>query len=305
MASKPKIMQDTIKFAAELVDQKTRTFAERQAKNKRKLDDISMNNQTQQQPYKRQNVTRANTVGPGEKKEYSGSLPLCTKCNYHHNRQRAPRCNNCKKVGHLAHDCRGSVVAANNQRSPGAIQRVVTCFKCGVQGHYKKDFPKLKNNNRGNQAGNSGATTRAYAVGNAGKNLNSNVVTGTFLLNNHYASILFDTGANRSFVSTAFSSLIDIVPTTLDHDCDVELADGKINGVNTIIRGCTLNFLNHPFNIDLIPVELDSFDVIICMDWLSKYHAVIIYNEKIVRIPFGNEILIVCGDESNKWASCT
>ncbi|GKB91442.1 putative reverse transcriptase domain-containing protein [Tanacetum coccineum] len=300
MASKPKTMQDAIEFATELMDQKIRTFADRQAKNKRKLDDNSRNNQTQQQPFKRQNVARAYTAGPGEKKEYSGSLPLCTKCNFHHNGKCAPRCNNYKKVGHLAHDYRGSAATANNQRALKVIQRVVTCFECGVQGHYKKDCPKLKNKNRGNQAGNGEARARAYAVGNAGTNPDSNVVTGTFLLNNRYASILFDTGADRSFVSTAFSSLIDIIPTTLDHDYDVELADGKIIRVNTIIQGCTLNFLNHPFNIDLMPVELGSFDVIIGMDWLSKYHAVIVCDEKIVRIPFGNEILIVHSDESNK-----
>ncbi|GJZ41590.1 putative reverse transcriptase domain-containing protein, partial [Tanacetum coccineum] len=128
---------------------------------------------------------------------------------------------------------------------------------------------------------------------------NFNVVTGTFLLNNRYALILFDTGADRSFVSTAFSSLIDITPTTLDHGYDVKLADGRIIWVNTLIRGCTLNFLNHPFKIDLMPVEMGSFDVIIGMDWLSKYHAVIVCDEKIVRIPFGNEILIVHGDGSN------
>ncbi|GKF36509.1 putative reverse transcriptase domain-containing protein [Tanacetum coccineum] len=166
-------------------------------------------------------------------------------------------------------------------------------------GHYKKGCPKLKNNNRGNQAGNDGAITRAYAVGNAGKNPDTHVVTGTFLLNNRYASILFDTCADRSFVFTAFSSLIDIVPTALDHSYDVELVDGKIIRVNTIIQGCTLNFLNCPFDIDLMPVELGSFDVIIGMDWLLKYHAVIFCDEKIIHIPFGNEILIVRGDESN------
>nr|GEW90931.1 putative reverse transcriptase domain-containing protein [Tanacetum cinerariifolium] len=103
----------------------------------------------------------------------------------------------------------------------------------------------------------------------------------------------------ESFVSTTFSSLTNIIPTALDHDYDVELADEKIIRVNTIMRGCTLNFLNHPFNIDLMPIELGSFDVIISMDWLAKYHVVIVYDEKIVRIPFENEILIVCGDESN------
>ncbi|GJW02249.1 putative reverse transcriptase domain-containing protein [Tanacetum coccineum] len=159
---------------------------------------------------------------------------------------------------------------------------------------------KLRNNNRGNPVGGGNAPAKVYVVGNAGTNPDSNIVTGTFLLNNRYASILFDTGADRSFVSTAFSSQIDITPTTLDHYYDVELADGKIIRINTIIRGCTLNLLNHLFNIDVMPVELGSFDVIIGMDWLARYHAVIVCDEKIVRVPFGNETLIIRGDESNR-----
>nr|GEX33139.1 hypothetical protein [Tanacetum cinerariifolium] len=66
-----------------------------------------------------------------------------------------------------------------------------------------------------------------------------------------------------------------------------------------LLWGCTLNFLNHPFNIDLMLIEIGSFDVIIGMDSLAKYHVVIVCDEKIVRIPFGNKILIVRGDESN------
>nr|GEY84198.1 putative reverse transcriptase domain-containing protein [Tanacetum cinerariifolium] len=166
-------------------------------------------------------------------------------------------------------------------------------------GHYKSDCPKLKNGNQGNQARNENVMARAYAVRTARTNPNSNVVTGRFLLNNPYALILFDTGAERSFVSTEFSSLIDIISTTLDHGYDVELANGRIIWVNTLIRRCTLNFLNHPFNIDLMPVEMGSFDVIIDMDWLVKYHAVIVYDEKRVRVPFGEEMLIFHGDESN------
>ncbi|GKE30857.1 putative reverse transcriptase domain-containing protein [Tanacetum coccineum] len=156
------------------------------------------------------------------------------------------------------------------------------------------------NNNRGNQVRNDNAPAKVYAVGRAGNDPDSNVVTGTFLLNNRYASVLFDTGADRSFVSTAFSSQIDITPTALDHYYDVELADGRIIGLNTILRGCTLNILNHPFNIDLMPVELGSFDAIIGMDWLVKYQAIIVCAEKIVRIPWGNETLIVHGDGSNQ-----
>ncbi|GJX00712.1 putative reverse transcriptase domain-containing protein [Tanacetum coccineum] len=187
---------------------------------------------------------------------------------------------------------------AENKRKSG---QKPTCFECGVQGHFRRECPKLKNNkNRGNQVGNDRAPAKVYVVGHAGTNPDSNIMTGTFLLNNRYASILFDTGADRSFVSTAFSSQMDITPSTLDHYYDVELADGRIIGLNTILRGCTLNLLNHPFNINLMPVELGSFDAIIGMDWLAKYQAIIVCAEKIVRIPWGNETLIVHGDGSNR-----
>ncbi|GJS10722.1 putative reverse transcriptase domain-containing protein [Tanacetum coccineum] len=146
--------------------------------------------------------------------------------------------------------------------------------------------------------GNGNGVARAYAVGVAGQNPDNNVVTGTFLLNNRCASILFDTGADRSFVSTQFSALINIAPTTLDHGYNVELADGRIIWVNTVLLGCTLNFLNHPFHVDLMPVEMGTYDVIIGMDWLTKYQAVIDCAKKIVRIPFGSEILIFHGDGS-------
>ncbi|GJR05729.1 putative reverse transcriptase domain-containing protein [Tanacetum coccineum] len=198
----------------------------------------------------------------------------------------ALRCNKCKKIGHLARDYRSSGPNGNNNNRGnfGTTQNAVTYYECCVQGHFKKDCPKLKNGNHGNQRGNGNAPAKVYVVCNAGTNPDSNVVTGTFLLNERYASILFDTGADRSFISTTFSSLIDITSTTLDHYYDVELADGKIIKINTIIRGCTLNFLDHPFNINLMLVELGSFDVIIGIDWLSKYHALIDCVEKIVDL---------------------
>ncbi|GKE42120.1 putative reverse transcriptase domain-containing protein, partial [Tanacetum coccineum] len=177
---------------------------ERQAENKRKFEDTSRNNQNQQQPFKRNIVAQAYTTGPGEKKLYGGSKPLCPKCNYHHDGLYAPKCTNYKRIGHSARDCKSR------------------------HGHFKSDCPKLKNENQGNQAGNGNAIVRAYVVGTVGTNPNSNVVTGTFLLNNRFASILFDTGVDRSFVSTKFSSLIDIIPTTLDHGYDVELADAHV-----------------------------------------------------------------------------
>ncbi|GKF06250.1 putative reverse transcriptase domain-containing protein [Tanacetum coccineum] len=97
----------------------------------------------------------------------------------------------------------------------------------------RRDYPKLKKCRNGNKNGTTQG--RAYALGGRDASPDSNVITGMFLLNNRYATILFDTGADRSFVSNTFSALIDITPTRLENHYDVELVDGKIIGVNTII----------------------------------------------------------------------
>ncbi|GJT07980.1 putative reverse transcriptase domain-containing protein [Tanacetum coccineum] len=276
-SARPKTLDETIELANDLMDQKLRTYVERQSDNKRKADDSSRNNHGhQQQPFKRQMVAKVYNMGTGERKPYEGSLPKCTKST-------------------------GNTNVANTQKGNRAAHKGNGCFECGAPGHFKRDYPKLKNKDEGN----GNAQGWVYAVGNAEKrgytpgNPDANVVTGTFLLNNHYASILFDTGADRSFISTAFSSLINIAPTPLENCYDVELADGKLVGIDTIIRGCTLNFLDHPFNIDLMPVELGSFDVIIGMDWLRRCHAVIVCDEKLVQVPYGNETLTFCGNENS------
>nr|GEY86990.1 retrotransposon protein, putative, Ty3-gypsy subclass [Tanacetum cinerariifolium] len=298
-SSKPKTLDKTIELANDLMDQKLRTYAERKSDSKRKADDISKNNK---QPFKRQNVATAYNLGSAEKKTFEGNAPKCTKCQRNHPGPCTLKCYKYDKIGHHARDCRstGNTNATNNRDRNGPNPRGNGCFECGYPRHFKRDCPKLNNKN----GGNGNAQGWVYAVGNAerngnaARNPNSNVVTGTFLLNNRYASIFFDTGAYRSFVSTAFSSLIDIIPTPLDNHYDVELADEKIVGINTIIRDCTLNFLNHPFTIDLMPVELGSFEAIIDMDYLRRHHAMIVCDEKLVRVPFGNETLVFHGAES-------
>ncbi|GJU59521.1 putative reverse transcriptase domain-containing protein [Tanacetum coccineum] len=265
-SARPKTLDETIKLANDLMDQKLRTYAERQSDNKRKADDSSRNNHGhQQQPFKRQNVVKVYNMGTGEKKPYGGSLPKCTKCHFHHNGPCTQKCHKCNKVGHFARDCRstGNTNVANTQKGNGAAPKGNGCFECGAPGHFKRDCPKLKNKD----GGNGNAQGWVYAVGNAEKrgntlgNPNSNIIT--------------------------------------ENSYDVELADGKIVGIDTIIRGCTLNFLDHPFHIDLMPVELGSFDIIIGMDWLRRCHAVIVCDEKLVQVPYGNETLTFCGNESS------
>ncbi|GJU51727.1 reverse transcriptase domain-containing protein [Tanacetum coccineum] len=99
--------------------------------------------------------------------------------------------------------------------------------------------------------------------------------------------------ADKSFVSISLASMLNIPPITLDTTYDIEMADGNLVGTNTVIQGCTLILLNQPFEIDLMPIKLGSFDVVIGMDWLSKYHARIICDEKFVHIPIDSETLII------------
>ncbi|GJY27533.1 putative reverse transcriptase domain-containing protein [Tanacetum coccineum] len=237
IAAEPTRIQDVVRIANNLIDQKLKG-----------------------QNVRGQNVARAYTAGNNKKRGYAGSLPYCSKCKLHHEGPYTVKCGKCNKVGHMDRDCKNAVAVLTTQRAPVVNQRVPTCFECGRQGHYKKECPKLSGNKAGKKT--KEARGKAYMMGGGEANPDLNIVTDV------------------SYV--------------------VELADRRISKTNTILRGCMLGLLGHPFNIDLMPVELGSFNVIIGMDWLANHHAVIVCDEKIIRIPYGDEVLIVQGDRNDK-----
>ncbi|GKB88338.1 putative reverse transcriptase domain-containing protein [Tanacetum coccineum] len=303
IAAEPTRLQDAIRITSKLTDEKLKAYA-MSTENKRKFDNQPRDNRGQQPAPKRpnngdRNVARAYTAGNNERKVYAGPHPYYSRCKLHHTGPCTVKCSYCNKIGHQTRNCMAT--GKNTQGNPTGGQQGIVCYECGTPGHIKKDCPNLRNQNRrnrnGNKTGGSGTTAKAYAIGGGGADPDSNVVTGTFLLNNCYAFVVFDSGADRSFVSSTFSALLDVAPSTLDISYAVELADGRTSETNTILRGCTLELLGHPFDIDLIPVELGSFDIIVGMDWLSKNHRVIVCDEKVIRIPYGDEVLTIRGDD--------
>nr|GEU36341.1 putative reverse transcriptase domain-containing protein [Tanacetum cinerariifolium] len=158
------------------------------------------------------------------------------------------------------------------------------------RGHKSFECQKKADQRGGNVQG------QAYVIRDAAHNQGPNIVTSTFLLNNPYATMLFDSGADKSFVDIKFSHLIDIKPVKLNLSYEVELADGKVVSTNSVLRGYTLNLLDHLFDIDLMPIELGTFDVIVGMDWIVERDAFIVCGRKEVYVTYTNKTLVVKSD---------
>ncbi|GJX23248.1 putative reverse transcriptase domain-containing protein [Tanacetum coccineum] len=253
-------------------------------------------------------ATTINPIG----RENTGTWPKCTICNSYH----APggpcrTCFNCNRPGHLAKDYRGVPRNVNhvNARNP----TIRACYECGSTDHVRSACPRLNRaqrskenypnqvaaNNEGQGRGNQGnqARGRAFMLGVEEAHQDPNIVTGTFTLNNHFATTLFDSGADYSFVSTTFISLLGIEPNDLGFRYEIEIASGQLVEIDKVIKGCKLENEGHVFDIDLIPFGHGSFDVIIGTDWLANYKTEIICHEKVVRIPLPDgKVLRVLGE---------
>nr|GFA49580.1 reverse transcriptase domain-containing protein [Tanacetum cinerariifolium] len=297
-ASKTQTLEKAINIVQRLMDQVTKhNSIQGTNDHKRKFKDkrnISSNNNyrnnyqnihnndmkdSRQQQNKRQETFRSYAATPTENHGYTGNHPLCHRCTLHHTGPCTIRCRVCNKVGHLTKNCRNKGPATGSNLQPVSV----ICHACGEKGHYQSQCSKMNINANG----------RTYLLRDKNAHQDPNVVTGTFLLNHRPARTLFDSGADRSFVSISFASMLNIPSITLDTTYNIEMANGNLVSTNIVIQGCTLTLLNQPFEIDLMPIKLGSFDVVIGMDWLSKYHAKIIWDEKVVHIPIENETLII------------
>ncbi|GJR55853.1 putative reverse transcriptase domain-containing protein [Tanacetum coccineum] len=210
------------------------------------------NTRQDQQNHQRQGNARAMTTAPTEQGGNTRDKPRFNRCLKHHSGYCKATCTNCGKTGHVARTCWSKAVARGTNEQP-----ILMCYGCGEKGHTKNRCPKKNDPHGGN------ATDRAYALREAEKGQGLNVVTGTFLLNNRYARVLFDSGSDKRFINSEFSHLIDRKPVRLNISYEVEFADGKLVSTNTVLRGFTLNLLNQLFEFDLMPIELGTFDVII------------------------------------------
>ncbi|GJU47339.1 putative reverse transcriptase domain-containing protein [Tanacetum coccineum] len=222
-----------------------------------------------------------------------------------------------RRPGHFAKDCR----APFKRATPVNVVRMEfepgTCYECGSREHFQNTCPKL--NRTPGQVGNRLTIKGNLNIRNKGKratrrafNVNVNavealqdpkVVTGTLSLNDHFATVLFDYGADFSFISTEFTPLLNVKPSIVNHGYVIEVADGKKVEVDRIIRDCKLELGNSLFIINLIPLGQGSFDVIVEMDWLSQNKVVIVCHEKVVEIPLeGSGILRVQGERTLRAA---
>ncbi|GJX44349.1 putative reverse transcriptase domain-containing protein [Tanacetum coccineum] len=209
-------------------------------------------------------------------------------------------------IGRLPRSIEGNVTASKPQTLEEAINiaqrlmnQVTKHTSVQVSSDHKRKFVDRRtfNNNNNNYRNNNNYhntnTNNRYNNYQQQQNRRQKAVRAYAATPAENNRVLFDSGADKSFISISFASVLNIPPITIDTFYNIEMADGNLVSTNTIIKGATLTLLNQPFEIDLTPIKLGSFDVVIGMDWLSKYHAKILCDEKVVHIPINEETLII------------
>ncbi|GJV53302.1 putative reverse transcriptase domain-containing protein [Tanacetum coccineum] len=246
--------------------------------------------------------------------EAVSSNPKCSKYFTHHPVNGFLRlCFNCQKLGHFIKDCQAPIRQAVLVNEVRMNNNPRVCYECGSPDHFHNNCPKMfqgsgqpsnqlaLKGSRNNRSNGNQVRVRAF-------NMNVNameavqdpkVVTGTFSLNDHFVTVLYDSGADFSFISTEFAPLLNVRPSIVNPSYVIKVSDGKKVEVDRIICDCKLELESSLFSINLIPLGHGSFDVIVGMDWLSQHKAVIVCHEKVVEIPVEDgRILRVHGERT-------
>ncbi|GJT79928.1 putative reverse transcriptase domain-containing protein [Tanacetum coccineum] len=295
-ATEPKSMQKAVQISGALTDEAVRNGTIKKVEKRGNVGEPSKDRNGRDDNKRTRTVnafaTTMNPVG----RENTGTWPKCTTCNSYH----APggpcrTCYNCNRPGHLAKDYRSVPRNVNpvNARNPP----VRACYECGSTDHVRPACP------RWNRVQGPGGNRPNQVVGNNRNLFEPSHMTEYVTLNKHFATTLFDSGADYSFVSTTFIPLLGLEPSDLGFKYEIEIASGQLVEIDKVIKGCKLEIEGHIFDIDLIPFGHGSFDVIIGMDWLSNFKAKIICHKKVVRIPLPDgKVLRVVGERPDKKA---
>ncbi|GKB58773.1 putative reverse transcriptase domain-containing protein, partial [Tanacetum coccineum] len=258
-ATEPKTIQNAVQIFGALTDEAVKYGLIKKVEKRGNVGEPSKDNNGRDDNKRTRTGNAFDTTVNPVGRENTGTWPKCTTCNSYH----APggicrTCFNCNRPGHLAKDCRGVPRNVNpiNARNP----TVRACYECGSIEHVRSACPRLNRaqgpeENRPNQvATNNGgqARGRAFMLGAKEGRQDPNIVTGTFTLNNHFATTLFDSGTDYSFVSTTFIPLLGLEPSDLGFKYETEIASGQLVEIDKVIKACKLEIEGHVYDIDLI-----------------------------------------------------
>ncbi|KAJ9556370.1 hypothetical protein OSB04_010984 [Centaurea solstitialis] len=290
-AADPKTLQEAVNLATRLTNNAIRSgsFSSDKFKGKRKVEEST------KPPFKGRSgkdkrVTRNYGVQLQTAEKEKGTYQRCGKCGNLH-AGRCVVCARCGKGGHTDKDCKKRA-----------------CFECGSFTHYRNACPKANKRPYANQAQpanqrNRGglARGRAFVIGAEEARQNPDVVTGTFLLDNYPATVLFDSGEDRSYVSLEFRPKINKKSQNLKEEHLIEYSNGELVKASKVVKKCILGLAGKDFSINLIPIKIGSFDIIVGMDWMSNHRATICCAEKIVTLPLPDgSVLEVHGEKPKR-----
>ncbi|GJY85356.1 putative reverse transcriptase domain-containing protein [Tanacetum coccineum] len=267
-ATQPATIQDAILTARILIDEAVCSGTLAKAGEKRK---------------ERDEASKSESVGKDKKKAKGGRGFVATVPPRRENGN-FPKCARCKGFHAEKGPCIAKRWAKELVMSVGSFGSTTSKLTKMNRGRNQSGNQLAKEGNRNTRGNENRARGRAFNVNAVDALQDPNVVTGTYSLNNLYATVLFDSGADFSFISTKFAPLLNEKPSIANPGHVIEVANGKKEEVDRIFRGCRLDLGDSIFPIDLIPLGQGSFDVIVGMDWLSNQKAVIVCHKKIVSI---------------------